>query len=806
MKASRPMLASDDERKYSLRIDYGAQCRMRSFFGLSKKLFAFVVAVVLVLLLLIILLVVFLTKSPNEGEKARIHCPEWNYDTKYPLILISMDGFRPDYLDRNITPNINYLARNGVRAKFLRPQFPTKTFPNHYSIVTGLFPAHHGIVANRFTDKNFNDSFKIGGASSSNPKWWGGEPLWVTAIKQGLVSACYFWVGSDVPIEGILPNKTYKYTQSIPFEARVDTVLSWLDLPPQGRQISDPEKDNGRRPNFITLYFHEPDYTAHRHGPDAEQTNAKIKVVDNMIGRLWNGLKDRCLEDKINIIMVGDHGMSQTSCERVVYIDKYNVTLNDIQSSQQYGGPFMSIDPKSGISAEDIVNRLHCKSPHLRVFLKKDLPKRLHYSLNRRIGQIILIAEDEWLIGTNASAGYRYCKGGAHGYDNLDVNMRALFVAHGPSFKKGEVVESFQNNELYDMMAGILGLKPAPNDGTPGSLSHLLKPGEAHFEIINSDGDGKQLRTDICQYPQKTSSCSGCVCPYCQVNSTAVARYEKMLNLTDDQKSHIIKTHLPWGVPKGGAGDGGCILNQQDFVTGYSTSLHLPLWVAYTLHGEKSSQFSKRRNCFRRDIRLTDMQASHCTDYSRSGFDRGHMAPNADFDTFDVNDESVMNSFLLSNIAPQLHGFNAGIWLFAEKMVRDLSVTFSSVNVMSGAIFDEDADGQRDEDSTITRWLKNDTSSVAIPTHFYKIIVRCDTDKKPYHKVPECQGRLDVISFILPHLAKQPCPKHQSSEEYLLQNTARVRDIELLTGISFFSGLPPAEQARLKTISPSKLW
>lgn len=200
------------------------------------------------------------------------------------------------------------------------------------------------------------------------------------------------------------------------------------------------------------------------------------------------------------------------------------------------------------------------------------------------------------------------------------------------------------------------------------------------------------------------------------------------------------------------------------------------------------------------------MQASHCTDYSRSGFDRGHMAPNADFDTFDVNDESVMNSFLLSNIAPQLHGFNAGIWLFAEKMVRDLSVTFSSVNVISGAIFDEDADGQRDEDSTITRWLKNDTSSVAIPTHFYKIIVRCDTDKKSYHKVPECQGRLDVISFVLPHVAKQPCPMHQSSEEYLLQNTARVRDIELLTGISFFSGLPPAEQARLKTISPSKLW
>jgi len=798
-----------EQRKYSVRIDYAAKRRMKRFCGLNRTQLALVVAAGLVILLVIILLVVFLVKTHSKKSDGKASsssstgkCGE---RSNYPLILISMDGFRPDYLDKNVTPNINYLASNGVRAKFMLPQFPTKTFPNHYSMITGLFPSHSGIVANSFTDGALNGSFRIGRPSSLDPKWWKGEPLWVTATKQGLVSACYFWVGSDVPIEGTLPDFFYSYNQTHPFEPRVDKVLSWLDLPPKGAKV-DPEKDDGkRRPNFITLYFHQPDYTAHRTGPHSNETYAQVKIVDSMIGRLWNGLKERSLDDKINIILVGDHGMAPTSCQRVVYLDKYNVTLNDIQSPQWYGGTFMSIDPKPGISAEEIVARLKCKNPHIDVFLKENLPKRLHYTDSRRIGQVIVIAEDSWQIGTNSTSGLRYCNGGSHGYDSLDANMRTLFVAQGPSFKKGEIVNHFQNTELYNLMAGLLGLKPAPNDGTPGSLSHLLDPCE-NTAASESKSDGKLLRTDICRYPADAKECNQCICPYCQVDKTDVARYDKMLDLTDDQISQLLEMHLPWGLPQGGAGDGGCILTQQDFVTGYSTALRLPLWVAYKLHGEKSSQWAPRKNCFRRDIRLTDDQASLCTDYSRSGFDRGHMGPNADFDTYDVNDETVMNSFLLSNIAPQHHGFNGGIWLDAEKMVRDLSVTCSYVYVISGSIFDENADGRRDEDGKITQWLKNDTNSVAIPTHFYKIIVRCDTSKKPYYKVPGCEGLLDVISFILPHKGKRPCSNVQSSSEYLLEHTARVRDIELLTGINFFRELPPGEQARLKAISPVKLW
>ncbi|KAM7444663.1 hypothetical protein ABFA07_006760 [Porites harrisoni] len=799
----------NEKRKYSLRIDYAAKCKMGRPCGLSKKRLLLVMAAIIVILVVVIFLVVFLVKNKPKtggalpGSGPGTQCNE-ERSTKYPVILISMDGFRPDYLERDITPNINYLAKNGVRAQFLLPQFPTKTFPNHYSMATGLFPSHSGIVANRFVDSALNDSFSIGSPTSTDPKWWKGEPIWVTAVKQGLVSACYFWVGSEVPIEEILPNITYKYNQSHPFSVRVDEVLSWLDLPVQGTQV-DPEKDDGRRrPDLITLYFHEPDYTAHRKGPDANQTNEQIKIVDSMIGRLRSGLKDRSLEDKINIILLSDHGMAPTSCNRVVYLDKFNVTLNDIQSPQRHGGTFMSINPKPGVTAEDIVSRLKCKS-HLRVFLKENLPKRLHYSHSRRIGEVVVFAEDSWQIGTDSTSGLRSCDGGQHGYDSLDENMRTLFAAHGPSFKSGEVVEPFQNTEIYNLIAGLLRLKPAPNDGTPGSLSHLLDPCEKAVDY-ESKSDGNLFENDTCRYPSQPRECSKCVCPYCQVNDIDVARYDKLLDLNQSQISQLLEMHLPWGAPQGGAGKGGCILTQQDFVTGYSTSLRLPLWVAYKLHGEKASQSAPRRNCFRRDIRLTDGHASLCTHYSRSGFDRGHMAPNGDFDTFDVNDETVMNSFLLSNIAPQHHWFNAGIWLVLEKMVRDLSVKYEYVYVTSGSIFDEDVDGQRDDDDKITRWLKNDTSSVAIPTHFYKIILRCDSSKEPYYQVPGCEGRLDVISFILPHLKSRPCSKVQSSSEYLLEHTAKVRDIELLTGINFFSELPSGEQARLKTISPVKLW
>ncbi|KAK3730496.1 hypothetical protein QZH41_015702, partial [Actinostola sp. cb2023] len=835
---------------------------------------------------------------------------------EYPVLLISMDGFKDVYIDRGFAPNIQKLAKEGVRARFLVPQFPTKTFPNHYSIITGLYPVHSGIVSNSFYDPELKDMFKIGRPTSFDPKWWKGEPsslllrsrkaeqqtiidgfpvsdmvewvlgtlltveyfdlwisfvnddfvtvvllLWQTAMKNGLVAASYFFVGSEIPIEGMLPNFTYMYNQSHPFETRVDKVLSWLDLPRQGSDI-DPEKDDGkRRPDLITLYFHQPDKAGHWFGPDSEQVDNSTRYVDQMIGRLYEGLNVRSLMNKVNVIMLADHGksgMAATDCKKITYLDEYGVSLDDIMTAETYGGAFMSLSPKPGgsrkchdipsnlfnnfqisiyfillvssVNKSEIISRIQCRSRYLRVFAKEQLPKRLHYSSSRRIGDIVVIPLDGWLVGTNvilfSSSGICKTVLGSHGYDPMDISMRAIFVAHGPSFKKGLVHDHFQNTEIYNMIAGLLRIEPAPNDGMPGSLHYMLNTStEVPGLTIKGDGD----IFENCSYPGRSIAsarrkCKLCVCPYCDLgrNPDAVEHLDDLLDITKEQSkqsldylityallllipfvvSHFQGHNLPWGLPQEGAGKGGCVLTQQEYITGFSTYLRVPLWVGYRLDGEKAQQSIPRQNCFRRDIRLDDAQASTCTNYYKSGMDRGHMAPKADFD---YNATAALNTFLLSNVAPQYHIFNIGDWGSIENYVRDLAINLTTIYVITGSIFDEDADGLRDKDESVTRWIKDQEHTVAIPTHFYKIIVRCDNTKQPYYKVHGCDGRLDVISFILPHNKLARC-RFQTFKEYLLFNTATVRDIERLTGSVFLSGLPSLEQARLKIIYPVKLW
>ncbi|XP_028512948.1 ectonucleotide pyrophosphatase/phosphodiesterase family member 3 isoform X1 [Exaiptasia diaphana] len=716
-----------------------------------------------------------------------------------------MDGFKDTYIDKGFAPNIQKLAKEGVRARFLISQFPTKTFPNHYSIVTGLYPVHHGIVSNSFYDPKLKEAFGIGKPTSFDPKWWKGEPLWQAAMKNDLVTASYFFVGSEIPIEGMLPNFTFIYNQSHPFETRVDTVLSWLDLPRQGSQV-DPEHDDGRRrPDFITLYFHQPDKAGHINGPESEQVKNSTRLVDRMIGRLYEGLRKRSLMDKVNVIMLSDHGMAATDCKRkqVTYLDQYGVTLNDIMTSQYYGGAFMSLNPRGSLNKSEILSRIQCKSRYLRVFAKEDLPKRLHYSSSSRIGEIVIIPQDGWLIGTNSSIDFR-CLPGNHGYDPMDASMRSMFVAHGPSFKKGLIHDPFVNTEIYNMIAGLLEIKPVTNDGTPGSLNLMLKTETPPLPL---KGDGKEFQT--CSYPgdniaAKRRQCKDCVCPYCDLGSSPdkVKHLDEKLDLSNKQILDYQQFNLPWGLPDGGAGNGGCILTQQEYITGFSTYLRVPLWVGYRLDGEKANQKIPRQNCFRRDIRLNDAQASDCNHYIRSGMDRGHMVPNADFD---YNETAALNTFILSNVAPQYHIFNTGDWAFLETYVRSLAIKFNIVYVISGAIFDKDADGMRDTDASVTSWLKDKPNTVAIPTHFYKIVVRCNVSELPFYKVPGCNGRLDVISFILPHKNEKHC-YHQSRQDYLLDNTATVRDVERLTGSVFFNRLPSLEQARLKTFYPLELW
>lgn len=372
------------------------------------------------------------------------------------VILVSLDGFRRSYLDRDSVPTLHALAREGVTADAMIPSFPTLTFPNHYTIVTGLYPEHHGIVGNVIYDPDYRALFTMSNAQSKESRWWGGEPIWVTAVKQGRQADVMFWPGSEVAVEGTRPSRWKPFEGEMPFAARVDTVLSWLDL--LGAQ----------HPSFVAVYFNQPDHYGHEYGPDAPQTAAAAAAVDSALARLVTGLKTRGLYDRVNVIVVADHGMSALSPDRVTYLDDVVDTASVHIVSMS---PVLMIEPKDG-DAPALVAKLK-RLPHVTAWLKQDVPARLHFNEGRRITPVVAVADDGWTIATH---GQRHGPpGGAHGYDNANVSMQALFVAHGPAFRAGTTMRAFPNVDVYDLLAHLMRLTPAANDGVLSPFAPVLR-------------------------------------------------------------------------------------------------------------------------------------------------------------------------------------------------------------------------------------------------------------------------------------------------------------------------------------------
>lgn len=383
------------------------------------------------------------------------------------LILVSLDGVRWDYPARYDTPNLDRIARRGLRAEALVPVFPTKTFPNHYSQVTGLYPENHGVVGNMMYDPEMDASFSLSNrAAVEDARWWGGEPLWVTAEKQGLTAATYFWPGSEAAIQGVRPTHWRSYDGSVPAEERVEQVLEWLDLPPK------------ERPAFITLYFSLVDTEGHRHGPDAPETAAAVRRADAYLGRLLNGLERRGLLDQTHLLVTSDHGMADTSPERVVFLDDY-VDLDDLEIVTYT--PVFTAYPKPG-RMDSVLAALQ-EVPRLSVYRKENVPERLRFSNHPRIPPIVGLMDEGWSLAATRARfeknPQRYA-GGDHGYDHGLRSMHGIFYAQGPAFEAGQVVAPLSSVHLYALMAKILGLRPAPNDGNPAVVRRLLNGSYQH--------------------------------------------------------------------------------------------------------------------------------------------------------------------------------------------------------------------------------------------------------------------------------------------------------------------------------------
>jgi predicted AlkP superfamily pyrophosphatase or phosphodiesterase len=384
-------------------------------------------------------------------------------DARNPLILISFDGFRWDYPDRGVSPNLTSLAERGVRAERLIPSFPSKTFPNHYTLVTGLVPDHHGIVANTMWDPEFEALFSMSLREEvQNARWWGGEPVWVTTEKLGLATAPMFWPGSEAPIMGVRPSYWLPFDGEMTYAARIDWILSLLDRPP------------GERPVFLTLYFAQTDHAGHESGPDSPELESAIANVDAALGQLIEGLAERGIADEINLVVVSDHGMMATSRERVIFVDDYV----DLEVARPVDwNPVLALWPDSEDVAS-VYQALVGAHPEMAVYRRDEIPGHLDYGTHRRTPPILGLASPGWSITNHAyydELPERY-DGGTHGYDPTTPEMHGIFIAAGPAFRSGVRVPAFHNVHVYPLIMAAIGLPPAESDGSLEAVPGILAP------------------------------------------------------------------------------------------------------------------------------------------------------------------------------------------------------------------------------------------------------------------------------------------------------------------------------------------
>ncbi|XP_066434611.1 ectonucleotide pyrophosphatase/phosphodiesterase family member 2 isoform X7 [Eleutherodactylus coqui] len=686
-----------------------------------------------------------------------------------PLLIFSVDGFRASYMKEGnkVLPNIYKLRTCGTHSPYMRPVYPTKTFPNLYTLATGLYPESHGIVGNSMYDPVFDANFSLRSREKFNHRWWGGQPLWITADKQGVKAATFFW-----PVV-------------ITQQRRVMTVLQWLHLP------------DSERPYVYAIYLEQPDQAGHRYGPFGSELNNHLKELDGVVGMLMDGLKQMKLHRCINIIFVGDHGMEEASCEKTEFLTSY---LSNVDDYHFLPGSLGRMRPKSNTVKHDakaVVANLTCKSKdqHFKPYLKQHLPKRLHYANNRRIEDIHLLVDRTWHVAKKQMDVYK--KGGKcsfqgdHGYDNKIISMQTVFVGHGPSFKFKNKVPPFENIELYNVMCDLLGLKPAPNNGTHGSLNHLLRapshkpalPEEVSkpIPIVLSQSTVNEELGCSCDDKNKAEELNKRL----HVKGTDDVAVDELSNEIKEVPPRNTDKNLLYGRPAVLFKNKYSVLYHSDFVSGYSESFQMPLWTSYTVskQAEISGIPDYLSNCVRLDPRISPGSSPSCSAYKADKqMSYGFLFP----PQLSSSADAKYDAFLITNVIPIYPAFKR-IWNYLQRvLVKRYASERNGVNVLAGPVFDYDYDGLYDSPDKIKTFVDG---TIPVPTHYFCIITSCLDFNQP---ADNCDGRLSVTSFIIPHRPDndESCNNSEDDskwvEELLKLHTARVRDIEQLTGLDFY--------------------
>uniref|UniRef100_A0A6Q2YTI9 SMB domain-containing protein n=1 Tax=Esox lucius TaxID=8010 RepID=A0A6Q2YTI9_ESOLU len=661
---------------------------------------------------------------------------------KQPLLLISLDGLRAEYQQTwsHLIPVLDKLRTCGTSAPFMQPVFPSKTFPNHYTIVTGMYTESHGLIDNNMYDPVFDASFSLSNEEKSNPRWYLGQPIWHTASYQGLKSGTYFWPGSDVKINGSFPDIS---VDKIPFEERVFSILKWLQLP---------EKE---RPDFFTLYLEEPDKSGHSFGPVSGGLIEALIGVDKIIGQLMNGLKQLNLHNCINIIIIADHGMEDTSCDRKEVLQDL-LQVDDVSHLYVYQGPFGRIrSDKKNQPCECKTKDCKKNDQKIKAYLKNNLPKRFHYANSRRIEDVSVLVNPGWLF-ERFPGSLTFCAGADHGYDNDDPDMHAMFLSYGPKFHYKTEIEPFSNIELYNLMCDVLEISPSPNNGSHGSMNHLLRT-PWYFPTHPAE------ETNPGQCPLVTLD------PVDSLNCTC---------------SSLVRKHTLFGRPKMlQPTEDYCLLYHHGFVNAYSKRSLMPL-----PHGIYYRS-TMTPDCLRADVRIPAKKSPRCDQYDKAGnITHGFLYPPKNSRAF-VSLLIVM--FLL-----------IGIWdYFQSTLLKKYARQYNGINVVTGPAFDYNYDGQFDSQDQIQQFVAD--TNIPIPTHYFAVLTSCK-DSQP---VSSCNNELQTVSFLIPHRwdNSENCNSRDTAslwvEDHLWFHQSRVRDVEWITGLDFYQGStrPISELLRIKT-------
>lgn len=384
------------------------------------------------------------------------------------VILISIDGFRHDYIELHQANRLRKLSASGVRAASMIPSFPSITFPNHYTLVTGLYPAHHGLIGNSIYDPKLQRTYSMSKKDEvTDPVWYGGLPIWSLAEQHQLLTASFYWPGSEAPI-GILnepgidlrPTYYYPYNELIPIHDRIRTVVSWLLMPPS------------KRPHFINFYLPEVDHAGHVFGPEAKETYDAVQLIDSVIYELTEAVAETGLA--VNFMVVSDHGMTSIEKETI----KQPATLDTSRFVIVNNGTYVSIHAKSNSFIKPALKALKREAKHYRVYTPNKLPRKYHFNKKddryNRLGDIVLLADPNYYFHFNPKT---TANPGAHGYDPYQLkDMHAVFLAWGPAFRTDTNIDAFTNIHVYSLLTNMLGLNfDHEIDGDKRLIKKMLK-------------------------------------------------------------------------------------------------------------------------------------------------------------------------------------------------------------------------------------------------------------------------------------------------------------------------------------------